>query len=48
MNKIDREGANPNKVLRELSEQGLLPEEWGGHWRYQDLCDHQRRYQRPA
>ena len=30
MNKIDREGANPDKVLRELSEQGLLPEEWGG------------------
>ncbi|TVR13888.1 MAG: translation initiation factor IF-2 [Planctomycetota bacterium] len=30
MNKIDRESADPDKVLRQLAEQGLLPEEWGG------------------
>ncbi|TVR48486.1 MAG: translation initiation factor IF-2, partial [Planctomycetota bacterium] len=30
MNKIDRENADPDKVLRQLSENGLLPEEWGG------------------
>ncbi|TVR40127.1 MAG: translation initiation factor IF-2 [Planctomycetota bacterium] len=30
MNKIDRENADPEKVLRQLSEQDLLPEEWGG------------------
>ena len=28
--KIDKVGANPDKVKQELSSQGLLPEEWGG------------------
>lgn len=30
MNKIDKEGADKEKVLRELSEQELIPEDWGG------------------
>jgi len=30
VNKIDLPQANPDRVLRELSEQGLIPEEWGG------------------
>jgi translation initiation factor IF-2 len=30
VNKIDKEGANPDRVTRELSEQGLVPEDWGG------------------
>ncbi|MDD5623556.1 MAG: translation initiation factor IF-2 [Candidatus Peribacteraceae bacterium] len=30
INKIDREGANPEKVKGELAAQGLQPEEWGG------------------
>lgn len=30
INKIDREGANPDKVKQELTEHGLVPEEWGG------------------
>ncbi|MDR0828148.1 MAG: translation initiation factor IF-2 [Desulfovibrio sp.] len=30
VNKIDKEGANRERVQRELSEQGLVPEEWGG------------------
>ncbi len=30
VNKIDKEAANPDRVLRELSELGLQPEEWGG------------------
>jgi len=30
INKIDKEGADPNRVKQQLSEQGLLIEEWGG------------------
>ncbi|NPB04825.1 MAG: translation initiation factor IF-2 [Aquificae bacterium] len=30
VNKIDLPQANPEKVLRELSEHGLIPEDWGG------------------
>jgi translation initiation factor IF-2 len=30
VNKIDREEADPNRVLQQLSEQGLVPESWGG------------------
>lgn len=30
LNKIDKEGADPNRVKQQLSENDLLPEEWGG------------------
>lgn len=30
INKIDREGANPEHVKQQLSEHGLIPEDWGG------------------
>ena len=30
INKIDKPGANPDHVKQQLSEHGLLPEEWGG------------------
>ncbi len=30
INKMDRPGANPDKVKQELSLHGVLPEEWGG------------------
>ena len=31
INKIDKPGANPDHVKQELSEQGLIPEDWGGN-----------------
>lgn len=30
INKIDKEGANPDRVMQELTEYGLVPEAWGG------------------
>ncbi len=30
INKIDRENANPDRVMQELTEYGLIPEDWGG------------------
>ena len=30
INKIDRENADPNRVMQQLSELGLVPESWGG------------------
>lgn len=30
VNKIDKPGANPDKVLQQLTEHGLVAEEWGG------------------
>ncbi len=30
INKVDRENADPIRVRQQLSEQGLVPEEWGG------------------
>ncbi|HOM27577.1 MAG TPA: translation initiation factor IF-2, partial [bacterium] len=34
INKIDRPNANPEKVKQQLSEYGLIPEEWGGNTVY--------------
>lgn len=31
INKIDKEGANPDKIKQELTEYDLVPEEWGGN-----------------
>ena len=30
INKMDKEGANPDKVMQQLTEHALVPEEWGG------------------
>ncbi len=37
VNKIDKPGADPMKVRRELSEQGLIPEDWGGDTIFVDV-----------
>lgn len=30
INKMDKEGANPTRIMEQLTEQELVPEEWGG------------------
>jgi translation initiation factor IF-2 len=37
VNKIDKEGAQPDRVRNELAAQGLTPEEWGGETVYCDV-----------
>ncbi len=37
VNKIDREGADPNRVRGDLAERGLNPEDWGGDTVYADV-----------
>ena len=37
VNKIDKDGADPNRVRGELAEQGLNPEDWGGDTVYVDV-----------
>ena len=34
VNKVDKPEANPDKVMTQLSELGLMPEEWGGDTQY--------------
>ena len=37
INKIDKPGANPDKVKEELANMGFLVEEWGGKYQSQDI-----------
>jgi translation initiation factor IF-2 len=37
INKIDKDGANPDRIKQELSEMNLLIEEWGGKYQSQDI-----------
>ena len=37
VNKIDKDGANPERVRTELSERGVIPEEWGGDTIFVDV-----------
>ncbi len=34
MNKMDKNGANPERIKQQLAEHGLLPEDWGGDTMY--------------
>jgi len=37
INKIDKEGADPNRVRGELAQQGLTPADWGGDIEFRDV-----------
>jgi translation initiation factor IF-2 len=37
VNKIDKEGANPQKIYEQLSQMNLLVEEWGGKYQSQEI-----------
>ena len=37
INKVDKEGANPDKIKQELAGMNLLIEEWGGNYQSQDI-----------
>ena len=37
VNKIDKPGANPDRVRQELTEYGVIPEEWGGSNMFVDV-----------
>ncbi|OAB41378.1 translation initiation factor IF-2 [Paenibacillus glacialis] len=42
VNKIDKPGADPDKVKQELTEYGLVPEEWGGDTIFVNVSAKQR------
>ncbi len=42
VNKIDKPGANPERVRQELTKYELVPEEWGGHTIFADVSAKQR------
>jgi translation initiation factor IF-2 len=42
INKIDKPGADPSKVRNELSEHGILPEDWGGQNIFAEISAKQR------
>ena len=42
VNKIDKPGANPDRVRQELTEYGIIPEEWGGTNMFVEVSAKQR------
>ena len=42
VNKIDKPGANPDRVRQELTEYGVIPEEWGGQNMFVEVSAKQR------
>ena len=43
INKIDKPGANVDRVKQSLSERGLIPESWGGHTIYVEVSAKEQR-----
>lgn len=41
VNKIDKPGATPDRVRQELTEHGIIPEEWGGQNMFVDVSARQ-------
>ncbi|MFC0215703.1 translation initiation factor IF-2 [Paenibacillus chartarius] len=42
VNKIDKQGANPDRIKQDLTEHGLVPEEWGGDTIFVEISAKQR------
>ncbi|MFZ5564667.1 MAG: translation initiation factor IF-2 [Thermodesulfobacteriota bacterium] len=42
VNKIDKEGADPDRVKREAADHGLIPEEWGGETMFVNVSAKQK------
>lgn len=42
VNKIDKDGANPDRVRQELTEHGVIPEDWGGENMFVDVSAKKR------
>ncbi|MGB3400661.1 MAG: translation initiation factor IF-2 [Candidatus Deferrimicrobiaceae bacterium] len=42
VNKIDKPGAQPDRIRQQLSEHGLVPEEWGGQTLYANVSAKQK------
>lgn len=42
VNKIDKPGADPTRVRQELTEHGIIPEEWGGENMFVDISARQK------
>ena len=42
INKVDKENANVDKVRQQLSEHGIISEEWGGEYQFQEISAKKR------
>lgn len=42
INKIDKDGANPDRVKQQLAEYGIIPEDWGGDYQFQEISAKKR------